>query len=188
MSRQPQVKAGCCSCATCSSLLAKAATLLVLTSPFMALKSRDRNMGDLPDLATSGCNSTAYSALHCWTDIMSVLESASIVDSGSVCVYQSQLALMKILWAECCHGYGTDPLTIHPNYTLSCHASLERYSPGYISSLEPTTSANATLPYCKYTPTDHLAVELVSEPDLVITTALPIASDQAADQYAVKCL
>ena len=67
MSRQPQVKAGCCSCATCSSLLAKAATLLVLTSPFMALKSRDSNIGDLPDLATSGCNSTAYSALHWWT-------------------------------------------------------------------------------------------------------------------------
>ena len=67
MSRQPQVKAGCCSCATCSSLLAKAATLLVLTSPFMALKSRDRNIGDLPDLATSGCNSTAYSALRWWT-------------------------------------------------------------------------------------------------------------------------
>ncbi len=58
------MNAGCCSCATCSSLLAKAATLFALTSPFMALKSRDRNMGDLPDLATSGCSSTAYNALQ----------------------------------------------------------------------------------------------------------------------------
>lgn len=64
MRRQPQVKAGCCSSATCSSLLAKAAMRLLLTSPFMALKTRDRNMGDLPDLAASGCSSTAYSALQ----------------------------------------------------------------------------------------------------------------------------
>ena len=71
MRRQPQVKAGCCSSATCSSLLAKAAIRLLLTSPFMALYTRDRNMGDLPDLAASGCSSTAYNALqHNVADVM----------------------------------------------------------------------------------------------------------------------
>lgn len=67
MRRHPQVNAGCCSSATCSSLLAKAAILLLLTSPFIALNTKDRNMGDLPDLAASGCSRTAYSALHAFT-------------------------------------------------------------------------------------------------------------------------